>query len=139
MGFVARPSIQEFSILRPVDRPGQLYFDWVDREVPGVRAVWDGGQVGLHLFGMDRPAILLKPSPEPGGEAYEVCGGLLVHEPAGGRFVFEVPSPDRLRIVLEGFTPRLPRTIFVLTHALVHEFVMWSFRRHMQTAQLEAF
>jgi len=139
VSFIARPSIQEFSVPGPLDRPSQRYFDWVDDEVPAVQVVRDGDRVAMHLLSMERPAIELRAAPSVDGrEKFDVCGGILVREPAGGRFVFEEPSPGRLRISLEGFTPRLPRIVYILTHALVHEYVMWSFRRHMEVPQLEA-
>lgn len=138
MTFVSPPSIQDFRVPPGLAHPADRYFRWVDEQVPGVRVQRLDERVAMHLWGSRRPAILLEPSGRDDGvEAFRVIGGFMVARPPGGEFRFESIESGRLRIVLCGFRPRLPKLLFMLTHSLVHEAVMWWFQRHVEVPLIE--
>lgn len=139
MSWVAAPSVQIVpGVWSSAADAADEYFDWVARRVPAVRVVSSEHGVDMHLFGSREPAISLRRGPQGTDRAhFDVAGGWLVAPAAGGAFVFELHG-NAVRIALSGFTPRLPRWIFVATHGAVHEVVMSAYQRRRRSPQLPA-
>ena len=128
--FRAAPSIQKMGTTdRSAEDVANAYFDWVDESIPAVGVGKEGQRIEFNLITGKRPAIALEViESTPDHKTYRVVGGYLVKSPPGGEFVFNVQNQE-LTISLKDFTPRLPRVVYVATHALVHSIVMWAFGR----------
>ena len=109
------------------------YFDWLSQRVPGVKVRTRDDVRHLLLWGSKRPAISLA---RAGGAAFRVCGGFLVAPEPGGSFSFRNDGAELL-MELRGFTPRLPRFIYSITHSVLHALVMWAFCHFLARHQFE--
>ena len=68
-------------------------------------------------------------------QLFYVTGGALVRSKTRGRLEFRVtPDGSHLLTAIHDFMPRLPWSIYRLSQALVHRFVMWRFGRHLARA-----
>jgi len=112
------------------------YVRWLDaRFRPLVRAVANpGGGWRAHLGGGGGPVLLeLVPDPAMWTEdraVFTIRGGLLATPQAGGSFEFRrVLDGEAVLCSLDGFAPRLPWPIYLLTQAPLHVRVMRAFGR----------
>ena len=128
--FRASPSIQQIGTTdRSASDVAVAYFDWIEDAIPAVGVGKDGERIDFNVLTSKRPAIALEVvESTPEFETYRVVGGYLVGSPPGGQFVFDVQN-QKLTISLTDFTPRLPRFVYVTTHAIAHSIVMWAFGR----------
>ncbi len=121
------------------ERVAREYLEWLVRALPILRVRKDKPlRVSFHLWTLTLPLLLLELAPAastPERALFYVRGGALAH-PRGtrgsGRLEFLLVSgkPEVLAAVHD-FHPRLPWWLYVVSHALVHELVMWAFGRHL--------
>ena len=126
MSWTAKPSVQRMSVPAAPLVVATHYFNWVDEKIPFVCARQTDDRVSFHILGIDRAAIALEvQASDADNVIYIVVGGFLTRSlPERGEFSFARTSGKEITIALRRFAPRLPRFIYVCTHAVVHEIVM---------------
>jgi uncharacterized protein YbjT (DUF2867 family) len=68
-------------------------------------------------------------------QLFYVTGGALARSKTRGRLEFRVtPDGEHLLTAIHDFMPRLPWSLYRISQALVHQFVMWRFGRHLARA-----
>jgi uncharacterized protein YbjT (DUF2867 family) len=118
------------------ERVAREYLEWLVRTLPILRVRKDNAlRVSFHLGALAVPLLLLELAPgasTPDRALFYVRGGSLAHANGSGRLEFLCVSgkPEVLAAVHD-FRPRLPWWAYVISHALVHELVMWAFGRHL--------
>ena len=118
------------------ERVAHEYLSWLVRALPILRVRKDNPLcVSFHLWALSMPLLLLELA--PGASTHDralfyVRGGALAQLQNSGRLEFLCVSgkPEVLAAVHD-FRPRLPWWLYVVSHALVHELVMWAFGRHL--------
>lgn len=132
---IRKPSTQRYARLPGTDARwlARSYFTWLDRVLPLVRAAEEGDRMNLYVAPIKRPAIeMRRVRDSPEATIYKVCGGFLVASPNGGEFGFRIHDPETFEIVLRAFDPVLPRYLYAVTQAIVHDIVMWSFGKYLE-------
>lgn len=129
-----RASIQRFSCPQGTDatRLADHYFDWLDSSVWIAHARRTDTGIELYLLGFGSPAIELSLTQRSTDRVvYEARGGWLVDGPNGGTFEFRTLADGRAQIALVGYAPSLPRWLYTITQAVVHDIVMRAYIRHL--------
>ncbi len=118
------------------ERVAREYLEWLVAALPVVRVKKDNAlRVSFNLWALALPLLLLELA--PGASTYDralfyVRGGALAQAGGGGRLEFLcVSGKSEILAAVHDFRPRLPWWLYVISHALVHELVMWAFGRHL--------
>lgn len=140
-------SVRERKTVRSIQRlprpPGasarwiaEEYVRWLPRvPIPGLRTESEG-RVARFFIMMRRPMLILRLSEKRGrnGRAlFYIDGGLLVERDERlGRFEFRLtPDGEHVIAAIHDFRPRLPWTIYKMTQAIAHLWVMRAFGAHL--------
>ncbi len=129
------------------ERVAHEYLEWLVQALPILCVRKDNElQLSFHLGALALPLLLLELAPQAltsGRAMFYVKGGALADPRGGGRLEFlTVSGKAEVLAAVHDFRPRLPWWLYVISHALVHELVMWAFGRHLvrlsATAQLNS-
>ncbi len=117
------------------------YFSWLPRGLKPFILVHPGDEPGIWIFRLaflpQFPMLLLKYCPErsmPDRQLFYIVGGLLAksQQSSNSRLEFrEVMNRGVYLAAIHEFRPALPWLIYRYTQALVHLWVMRSFRNHL--------
>ncbi len=113
------------------------YMHWLPRGAwPVLRVEVDADQCcRFFLVGTRRSLLDLTFARERSAkdrQLFYITGGALVRPSKRGRLEFRVaPDGKHLITAIHEFVPRLPWTVYRLTQALVHRWIMWRFGRHL--------
>lgn len=112
------------------------YLAWLVRALPVLRVRrHDALKVSFQLWTWSLPLLLLEFAPHASTSdraLFYVRGGALARGAQSGRLEFlMVPGTQEVLAAVHDFRPRLPWWLYVISHALVHELVMWAFGRHL--------
>lgn len=114
------------------------YPRWLERFLPFfLRISYDGDTLQIALRPVARPMLELtqrRDAAGPGRYLLGVTGGLLAAENPQGdpRLEFRLtPDGGHVLAALQDFEPRLPWWLYGWTQAIVHEGVMFAFRRYL--------
>jgi len=118
------------------ERVAREYLEWLVRALPVLRVKRDHAlQVSFHLGSLALPLLMLELAPGASTAdraQFYVRGGALAHSRGTGRLEFlTVSGKPQVLAAVHDFRPRLPWWLYIATHALVHELVMWAFGRHL--------
>jgi len=124
------------------ERVAREYLSWLVRALPVLRVREDGAlRVSFHFGALALPLLILELAPAastPDRALFYVRGGALAHSMGTGRLEFLcVSGKPAVLAAVHDFRPRLPWWLYVFSHALVHELVMWAFGRHLARLSAE--
>jgi len=117
------------------------YFDWVPRLSAGFVSYRMQGGMSLACEPFEFPTLIrMEPAKKTETtHVREILGGMLAS--AGGSIGFETherPAGLRLVVAVRGLRPRLPRWLYFIVQAQMHERSTFGFLRQIAAATLRA-
>ena len=132
-------SVQRISLPqgRDAEWAAHEYMDWLPHGAWPMRVAVDDNHhvTKFYLRPFKAPLLELTFAQDRSAkdrQLFYVTGGALSRAKSRGRLEFRVtPDGAHLLTAIHDFMPRLPWSIYRISQALVHRFVMWRFGRHL--------
>jgi hypothetical protein len=132
-------SVQRMKLNSGIKTQGatELYFDWLGKLLPGIISVKSHVEhkytirfCGWKVLELVRDEL----NSDDKRQLYRITGGALCNLYGNGRIEFRSVLNDSYLIVgIHEYFPSLPWLVYITTQAPVHKFIMWRFRRHLES------